>query len=69
MEEFRKWLIGNKKFGSKSCNGHYIKIKEGQTILENTKINSKSADEVKESGEFEKLSVSVKSQIRRAIKL
>lgn len=69
MEDFKKWLISKKNFGAKSATDSVSRLKRGQAILGNAEVNSKSVDEVKDREEFEKLSVSVKSQIRRAIKL
>lgn len=64
--ELRDWIIKEKGYGTKSAGDVLSRIKRAQTLCGKENF---SLEELEKNKEFSKLSVSVKSQIRTAIRI
>lgn len=69
MEEFMNWQQECKNISYKVSMDNASRIKRALSLLGTANITSCSLEELEINGSFKTLSVSVKSQIRRAIKL
>lgn len=69
MEKFKEWLIQEKGFSKKGSNDVISRLKRVYSILSISEISKKSINSLENNSEFKTLSMSVRSQLRRAIKL
>ena len=69
MEEYKKWLQDSKNLSYKVAMDNASRIKRAMAILCVENIGVDSIESLEKNEEFRSLSVSVKSQIRRAIRL
>lgn len=66
--EFREWLIKEKKYSEKASRDVQSRIKRALMFASESEISGETLNKVETNAEFQRLSMSVKSQIRRAIK-
>ena len=69
MEEFKSWLLYNKNYSKKVSVDIISRIKRALSLLGTDSITSDTLEELEKDDIFKSLSVSVKSQIRRAVRL
>lgn len=69
MEAFKIWLTNTKNFEAKSAMDVASRLKRCQAILGTDEMNEDSITKLENEEEFLVLSISVKSQLRRAVKL
>jgi len=69
LVEYRNWLIEQKNIKNKSAHDYVSRLKRAIQLLDGEKINNDTLLRLKEIEEFNSLSVSVRSQIRRAVRL
>ena len=69
MENYKNWLQGNKQISHKVSMDNASRVKRALSLLGTDSITSNSLEELENNDSFKNLSVSVKSQIRRAVKL
>ena len=69
MEDFKKWLQENKHITHKVSMDNASRVKRALFFLDAESISSRSLGDLELNNSFKGLSVSVKSQIRRAVKL
>lgn len=69
MEQFRQWLQSVKGLGERSARDVSSRVKRVQTMLETELIAGNTLDILEQNEEFKQISMSVKSQLRRSIKL
>lgn len=68
-DEFRKWLEGEKTMSHRSALDVLSRVRRALSILDDKTIDSGSISKIRECEEINMLSVSVRSQIKRAIVL
>lgn len=69
MEEFLKWLVIKKNFTTKSAHDVQSRLKRVQTITHNQGIVENTIVILEKEPDFQCLTVSVKSQLRRTVRL
>lgn len=69
MEDFKNWLQDNKNITHKVSMDNASRVKRALSILGTDNITPCSLGELETNDNFMNLSVSVKSQIRRAVRL
>lgn len=69
MEDFKKWLQDSKHITHKVSMDNASRVKRALSILGTDNIAPCSLGDLETNDSFKALSVSVKSQIRRAVKL
>lgn len=69
MVQFKQWLIHNKGLSDRSSNDVISRLKRVCKILNRSEISSDTVSALNQSSNFKALSTSVKSQLRRSIKL
>ena len=67
--EYSKWLIESKNLGAKSAHDYASRLRRAAQLLDCEEFNFDSLDRLNTIEEFTRLSMSVKSQIRRAVRL
>lgn len=68
-QAFSEWLRENKKYSDRSISDVFSRLNRANTILPNHELNHYYIPDLEQTAEFEELDVSVKSQIRKAIRL
>lgn len=66
---FSEWLENNKGMSHKSSHDVASRLKRVMTILGVEDIATEVLDALEEKGEFQALSMTVKSQLRRSVRL
>ncbi len=66
---FNEWLEKEKGFSLRASHDAMSRLKRVQKLLETNEITAKSLDKLEKVAEFKTLSMSVKSQLRRTIRL
>ncbi len=69
MMDFTNWLMEKKGFSRKASNDSLSRLKRVKGILCSEKITDSTLKDLENAAGFKSLSVSVKSQLRRAIRL
>lgn len=69
MKEFVNWLIVKKNYTTKSAHDVQSRLKRVQTIVRNQDIVDNTIAFLEKEGDFQCLTVSVKSQLRRTVRL
>lgn len=69
MQEFEKWLYENQLLKLRSSRDVCSRLKRVMNILNLEEINEQTIQKLNTNDEFNTFSVSVKSQLRRAVKL
>ena len=69
MEDYKNWLQDNKQISRKVSMDNVSRVKRALSLLGSDSITFGSLEELENNDGFKSLSVSVKSQIRRAVKL
>lgn len=69
MQEFEKWLYENQLFKLRSSRDVCSRLKRVMNILNLEEVNEQTIQNLNTNDEFNTFSVSVKSQLRRAVKL
>lgn len=69
MQEFEKWLSENQLLKLRSSRDVCSRLKRVMNILNLEEINEETIQKLNTNDEFNRFSVSVKSQLRRAVKL
>lgn len=69
MEEFKSWLQNYKHISHKVSMDNASRVKRALFFLKAENISPHSLGDLELNNSFKELSVSVKSQIRRAVKL
>ena len=67
--EFREWLIKEKQYSDKSSRDVQSRLKRAVLLSGEKEITSEILAKLEANTAFKELSLSVKSQIRRAVKL
>lgn len=67
--EFLTWLLENKNMSIRSAKDVVSRLKRALLIIQCDKLNNRSIQALNSEANFLDLSVSVKSQLRRAISL
>lgn len=67
--EFREWLMKEKQYSERASRDVQSRIKRALSLVNESEISCDTLSNVESTMEFTGLSMSVKSQIRRAIKL
>lgn len=66
---FQEWLINNKKYSNKGSGDVISRMKRIKRILGKDEVDENSLMELQGKSEFAQLSMNVKSQLRRSIRL
>ena len=69
MEKYKNWLQNYKHISHKVAMDNVSRVKRALSILGEDNITLHSLENLEINDDFKSLSVSVKSQIRRAVKL
>lgn len=69
MEEFKNWLETEKQLSQRSARDVCSRLRRSKDIAGISKVSSKSVSNLEDIDEFNDLSSSVKSQLKRSIKL
>lgn len=69
MQEFEKWLYENQLLKLRSSRDVCSRLKRVVNILNIEEINEQTIQKLNTNDEFNTFSISVKSQLRRAVKL
>lgn len=67
--EFREWLIKEKKYSVRASRDVQSRLKRALLLSGEKEITLEIIAKIEANTEFKRLSMSVKSQIRRAVKL
>lgn len=68
-QAFSEWLRKTKKYSDRSISDVFSRLNRANTILPNHEINHYFITDLERTNEFDELEVSVRSQIRKAIRL
>lgn len=66
--EFREWLMKDKQYSDRASRDVQSRLKRALTLSEEKEITPETLTKIESNMEFKELSMSVKSQIRRAVK-
>lgn len=67
--EFREWLMKEKQYSDRSSRDVQSRLKRALLLSDEEGISSETLTRIESNIDFKGLSMSVKSQIRRAVKL
>lgn len=67
--EFREWLIKEKQYSERASRDVQSRLKRALLLSGEKEITSETLAKIEANTVFKELSLSVKSQIRRAVKL
>ena len=67
--EFTQWVIDHKEYSERAARDVQSRLKRVETFLNDKEISQTSIEQLNQIEDFQKLSMSVKSQLRRSIKL
>lgn len=68
-KDFINWLIEEKHMGQKSAHDYSSRLKRVITFISTEQISDQTIDELDKNDSFKSLSMSVKSQMRRTVRL
>lgn len=66
--EFREWLMKEKQYSDRASRDVQSRLKRALSLSGENEITSETLEKIEANTEFKGLSMSVKSQIRRAVK-
>lgn len=66
--EFREWLMKEKQYSERSSRDVQSRLKRAMSLSGGEEVTPKTLARLEDNTEFRELSMSVKSQIRRAVK-
>lgn len=67
--DFKEWIKEKEKYSERGSRDVISRIKRIEIILHIKNINKETLSELENNKEFQQLSMSVKSQLRRALKI
>lgn len=67
--EFKEWLVKEKQYSDRASRDVQSRIKRTLTLINESKISDNTLSKLESNLEFNEISISVKSQLRRAVKL
>lgn len=69
MEEFKNWLCEQKNYTERSARDVCSRLKRVYLLLHKETIDKKTVDDLEINDEFKGLSMSVRSQLRKSVRL
>lgn len=69
MEDFSKWLCEKKNYTERSARDVSSRLKRVRVLLNVEKVNTNTIDELEKVDGFKGLSMSVRSQLRKSVRL
>lgn len=66
--EFREWLMKEKQYSDRASRDVQSRLKRAISLSGEKDITSETLEKIESNTDFKRLSMSVKSQIRRAVK-
>jgi DNA (cytosine-5)-methyltransferase 1 len=66
--EFREWLMKEKQYSERASRDVQSRLKRALSLSGENEISQETLTKIESNEEFKSLSMSVKSQIRRAVK-
>lgn len=69
MEEFKNWLCVQKKYTERSARDVCSRLKRVYSLLYIETVDENTVDSLENNNEFKGLSMSVRSQLRKSVRL
>ena len=69
MQGFNSWLCEQKNYKERSARDACCRLKRVYLILNKESVNKETVDELEKKKEFKELSISVRSQLRKSVRL